>query len=132
MYGTPRKRFSTIFVTSRQLKFCFRIFKNIRFNAFWILLAASEPKTVDSASSAMKEQFHPTLRSFWSMTLSTTHFAEYDSLPRSRIRVTRGRSSIRIVPTWTFGVMGAPPMLDKGGPVLEASLDGTLSAVRIE
>jgi hypothetical protein len=24
----------------------------------------------------MKEQFHPTLRSFWSRALSTTHFAE--------------------------------------------------------
>ena len=37
-----------------------------------------------------------------------------------------------MVPTWILGVMGALPMLDKGGPVLGASLDGTLSAVRIE
>ena len=59
MYGTPRKRFSTIFVTSRQLKSCFRTFKQIRFNAFWILLAASEPKTVAFTSSAMKKKFHP-------------------------------------------------------------------------
>ena len=37
-----------------------------------------------------------------------------------------------MAPTWILGVMGALPMLDKGGPVLGASFDGTLSAVRIE
>jgi hypothetical protein len=37
-----------------------------------------------------------------------------------------------MVPTWILGVMDALPMLVKGGPVLGASLDETLSAVRIE
>ncbi len=38
---------------------CRRTFKQIRFNAFWILFAASEPKTVAFTSSAMKKKFHP-------------------------------------------------------------------------
>ena len=81
MYGTPRKRFSTIFVTSRQLKSCFRTFKQIRFNAFWILFAASEPKTVAFTSSAMKKKFHPAAwilrsRAKPSIALTTLQFPE--------------------------------------------------------
>jgi len=48
MYGTPRKQFSTIFVTSRQLKSCVRTFTKIRFNAFWILLPRANRKQLPS------------------------------------------------------------------------------------
>ena len=43
---------------------------------FLDIFGCERTKTVASASSAMKEQFHPTLRIFWSRALSATHFAE--------------------------------------------------------
>ena len=76
MYGTPRKRFSTIFATSRQLKSCFRTFKKIRLNAFWILFAASETENSCLHSLSHEGIVPSDAAGLWSRTLSTPHFAE--------------------------------------------------------
>jgi hypothetical protein len=58
-YGTPRKRFATIPVTSKQLKFCCLTFSKIRFNALWTFVAPTAPKIITFTWAAMKKKFHP-------------------------------------------------------------------------
>src|SRR5450756_1545628 len=48
-YGTPRKRFETIPVTSKQLKVCCLTFPKIRFNAPWdFIQAKAGSRDIDS------------------------------------------------------------------------------------
>jgi hypothetical protein len=83
-YGTPRKRFATIPVTSKQLKFRCLTFSKIRFNALWMFVAPIAPRIITFTSVAMKKKFHPS-----SMDLSIERKAieTFDYAPVSRVRL---------------------------------------------